>query len=113
MATRDGSGGLISGSILTDPVKYSAGPLPEGCEPLRLISMLFLLIGSTIFTYLSLNKLYSRIAAALNTITGCIIQPLKYIKKIMAVTVKLKNIAKLLTGITPGQMQFGHLKIIK
>ncbi len=35
-----GSGGLIRGSMRTDPVKYSAGPFPEGCEPLRLISII-------------------------------------------------------------------------
>ena len=33
-ATRAGSGGLNSGSMRTVPVKYSAGPLPEGWEPL-------------------------------------------------------------------------------
>ena len=37
--TRAGSGGSNSGSIRTVPVNQSAGPLPEGCEPLRLISM--------------------------------------------------------------------------
>jgi hypothetical protein len=31
--------GLNSGSTRTVPMKYSAGPLPEGCEPLRLISI--------------------------------------------------------------------------
>jgi hypothetical protein len=36
---RAGSGGSNRGSIRTVPVKYSAGPLPEGCEPLRLISI--------------------------------------------------------------------------
>ena len=34
--TRAGSGAWNSGSMRTVPVKYSAGPLPEGCEPLRL-----------------------------------------------------------------------------
>ena len=38
-ATRAGSGGLNSGSMRTVPVNHSAGPLPEGCEPLRLISI--------------------------------------------------------------------------
>ena len=38
-ATRAGSGALISGSMRTVPVKYSFWPLPEGCEPLRLISI--------------------------------------------------------------------------
>jgi hypothetical protein len=42
--TRAGAGALKSGSTRTVPVKYSAGPLPEGCEPLRLISMVFLFI---------------------------------------------------------------------
>src|SRR5208283_2229252 len=37
--TRAGEGALKSGSTRTAPVKYSAGPLPEGCEPLRLISI--------------------------------------------------------------------------
>jgi anti-sigma regulatory factor (Ser/Thr protein kinase) len=37
---RDGSGGSFNGSIRTVPVKYSAGPLTEGREPLRLISIL-------------------------------------------------------------------------
>src|SRR5665811_1509091 len=36
---RAGAGGLNSGSTRTVPVKYSAGPLPEGCEPLRLMSI--------------------------------------------------------------------------
>src|SRR5918911_4439293 len=43
IATRAGSGGLLSGSIRTVPVKYSSGPLPDGCEPLHLISMILLL----------------------------------------------------------------------
>ncbi len=38
-ATRAGSGGLNSGSIRTVPVNHSAGPLPDGCAPLRLISI--------------------------------------------------------------------------
>src|SRR4051794_40609758 len=42
-ATRAGSGGLNSGSIRTVPVNQSAGPLPDGCEPLRLISIGLLL----------------------------------------------------------------------
>ena len=37
--TCDGSGGLNSGSIRTLPVNQSLGPLPEGVEPLRLISI--------------------------------------------------------------------------
>src|SRR5947199_4279862 len=38
-ATRAGSGACISGSTRTLPVKYSAGPLPDGREPLRLMSI--------------------------------------------------------------------------
>src|SRR5262245_42108885 len=34
-------------SIRTDPVKYSAGPLPDGSEPARLISIAFLLQPGT------------------------------------------------------------------
>src|SRR5438045_3093063 len=37
--TRAGAGGLNKGSTRTEPVKYSGGPLPEGCEPVRLISI--------------------------------------------------------------------------
>jgi len=42
-STRAGSGAFNSGSTRTEPVKYSAGPLPEGCETLRLISIADLL----------------------------------------------------------------------
>src|SRR6266496_6758547 len=37
--TRAESGAWNSGSMRTWPVKYSADPLPEGCEPLLVISM--------------------------------------------------------------------------
>src|SRR5262252_842634 len=37
--TRAGSGAWNSGSTRTVPVKYSADPLPDGCEPLLLMSM--------------------------------------------------------------------------
>src|SRR5215472_18355833 len=37
--TRAGSGAWNSGSMRTAPVKESGGPLPDGCEPLRLISI--------------------------------------------------------------------------
>src|SRR5581483_11363185 len=37
--TRAGSGASKRGSMRTVPVKYSAGPLPEGCEPILLISI--------------------------------------------------------------------------
>src|SRR6266851_1992557 len=37
--TRPGSDAWNSGSIRTLPVKYSSGPLVEGCEPLLLISI--------------------------------------------------------------------------
>src|ERR1700677_4345018 len=40
-ATRAGAGAGNSGSMRTVPVNQSAGPLLEGCEPLRLISILF------------------------------------------------------------------------
>src|SRR5215470_4452855 len=36
---RAGSGAWNRGSMRTAPVKYSAGALPEGCEPLLVISM--------------------------------------------------------------------------
>src|SRR5262245_25209515 len=42
--TRPGPGASNSGSMRTVPVKYSAGPLPDGCEPLRLISIAPLLV---------------------------------------------------------------------
>src|SRR6201988_2209655 len=38
--TRAGSGASNRGSTRTAPVKFSAGPLPEGCEPFLLIFML-------------------------------------------------------------------------
>ena len=44
--TRAGSGACNSGSMRTAPVKYSALPLPEGCEPHRLISIVFLSISA-------------------------------------------------------------------
>src|SRR5207249_9282680 len=37
--TRAGSGAWNNGSTRTAPVNHSAGPLPEGCEPPRLMSM--------------------------------------------------------------------------
>src|ERR1017187_9344081 len=37
--TRAGPGAANSGSTLTVPVNQSVGPLPEGCEPLLLISI--------------------------------------------------------------------------
>src|SRR5205807_1329275 len=37
--TRAGSGVWNNGSTRTAPVNHSAGPLPEGCEPPRLMSM--------------------------------------------------------------------------
>src|SRR5436305_13997504 len=39
LLARAGSGVWNRGSMRTVPVKYSAGPLPEGCEPLLLMSM--------------------------------------------------------------------------
>src|SRR5579863_1585192 len=43
--TRAGWGRSNSGSILTVPVNQSAGPFADGCEPLVLISMFFLLVS--------------------------------------------------------------------
>jgi hypothetical protein len=37
--TRAGVGASNSGWIRTVPVNQSAGPLPDGCEPLRLVSI--------------------------------------------------------------------------
>ena len=50
-ATRAGSGGLNSGSMRTVPVNYSAGPLPDGCAPLRLISIVGLLLLVRVFCH--------------------------------------------------------------
>jgi hypothetical protein len=36
---RAGSGAANSGSIRTEPVTYASGPLPEGCEPFLLMSI--------------------------------------------------------------------------
>src|SRR5690349_13421252 len=41
--TRAGADAVNSGSMRTVPVNQSAGPLPDGCAPLRLISMAALL----------------------------------------------------------------------
>ena len=38
-SARAGSGAWNSGSMRTVPVNHSAGPLPEGCEPLLLMSI--------------------------------------------------------------------------
>src|SRR5438105_4760715 len=38
-ATRAGAAASNSGSIRTVPINHSAGPLTEGCEPLRLMSI--------------------------------------------------------------------------
>src|ERR1035437_9636283 len=43
LTARAGLGAWNNGSTRTVPVKYSAGPLLEGCEPLRLISIVFYL----------------------------------------------------------------------
>src|SRR5438128_7631186 len=37
--TRPGTGESNNGSIRTVPVNQSVGPLPEGCDPLRLMSI--------------------------------------------------------------------------
>jgi len=41
--TRAGSGALNSGSMRTVPVNHSAGPLPDGCVPFRLMSIALVL----------------------------------------------------------------------
>src|SRR2546423_2789470 len=38
-STRAGAGAWASGSMRTMPVKYSSGPLLEGCEPVLLMSI--------------------------------------------------------------------------
>src|SRR5207244_4456331 len=43
---REGSGASNSGSTRTVPVKYSAGPLAEGREPFRLMSICTLLVNA-------------------------------------------------------------------
>src|SRR2546430_6648880 len=48
-ATRAGSGAANNGSMRTVPVNHSAGPLAEGCEPLRLMSICFLIEKSLCF----------------------------------------------------------------
>jgi hypothetical protein len=56
--TRAGAAVLNGASTRTVPVKYSAGPFAEGCEPFRLISMRHLLhrgehgLGRTAFVAL-------------------------------------------------------------
>src|SRR5579871_3407454 len=45
---RAGSAAWNKGSIRTDPVNQSADPLREGCEPLRLISIIDLLFSERI-----------------------------------------------------------------
>src|SRR5437764_7246768 len=42
---RAGSGASNKGAIRTLPVKYSAGPLPDGCEPLLVI---FIVVRSSL-----------------------------------------------------------------
>src|SRR3981189_3275849 len=41
LTTRAGAGAWNNESTLTEPVKYSAGPLPEGCDTLLLIAFLW------------------------------------------------------------------------
>src|ERR671928_2024221 len=48
---RAGSFAWNSGSIRTAPVKYSVEPLVEGCEPLRLMSILESLFGFEHYLY--------------------------------------------------------------
>src|SRR2546425_5934483 len=55
--TRAGAGAWPNGSMRTLPVKYSSGPLPEGCEPLLLssISEFLNLIGAQLKLRLGLG----------------------------------------------------------
>src|SRR5690349_21735725 len=48
--TRAGSSRWKRESMRTVPVKYSAGPLPDGCEPMRLMSIMPLLCSSLVST---------------------------------------------------------------
>src|SRR5437016_5137463 len=57
---RAGSGASNRGSMRTLPVKYSAGPLAEGCEPLFLMS---------IFEFLCWSPLIEAVAYLLTAMT--------------------------------------------
>ena len=46
LRTRAGSGASMIGSIRTVPEKYFAGPLPDGREPLRLMSIVAFLTAA-------------------------------------------------------------------
>src|SRR4051812_7264436 len=56
---RAGSWAENNGSTRTVPVKVSVGPLREGCEPPRLISMTFLLLNA--FRHAGVSTMYCRI----------------------------------------------------
>src|SRR3954452_19667409 len=65
-ATRAGSGGLNSGSIRTVPVNQSPGPLPEGADPARLISIArFLLFRLAVIPVQQLHAIPVQHAAVL------------------------------------------------
>src|SRR5580704_13631564 len=53
---RAGAGAANSGSMRTVPVNQSAGPLPEDCDPLRLMSMMAFLALATILSVISASK---------------------------------------------------------
>src|SRR5438132_12644737 len=54
--TRAGSGASNNGSIRTVPVNQSDGPLPDGCEPALLISILILFKDRSAHRRLALQK---------------------------------------------------------
>src|SRR5882762_6575281 len=71
-STRAGLGALTSGSKRTVPVKYSAGPLAEGCEPFRLMSIIleFLHLKVTVVCFavvLSLRRMFFRLRPVVAT----------------------------------------------
>jgi hypothetical protein len=57
---RAGSGAWNRGSMRTVPVKYSSGPFPEGCEPLRLMSIFssFLCLIGVVVCLVTANDAY-------------------------------------------------------
>jgi hypothetical protein len=51
LVTRAGSGAWNSGSMRTEPVKYSVGPLRGGCEPFRVISIVAAIVEDSDYEY--------------------------------------------------------------
>src|SRR4051794_34881771 len=69
-ATRAGSGAWNNGSIRTAPVNQSAGPLPDGCEPTRVIFMLPFLPFVDLAASLASAKAAKPVAAACTSLRG-------------------------------------------